>query len=237
MKKLVKIFGIYIFIISNILAFDINTTIFDQKIDDGNGYKEIVFKNKSIENIRYKVKVLKSDEKNKDMSKWVEVSPIVLNAQPLSEKVLKIFAKAPKGIKDDEYSFMLKIEPIIIPTISKAKEGGIKGSSSLAFVPIIKMFGYTGDPNFQENIDLENINLKKVDKEYILTGTLINNSYAGKNIGFNFIGDNDFIVDGKWIGRLRPNFKEEISIKVLDKFKEISVYDAESNKEIKRISI
>ena len=99
------------------------------------------------------------------------------------------------------------------------------------------MFGYIGNPDFEKNINLENINLEKVKKEYILTGTLVNNSYAGKNIGFNFIGDNNFVVEGKWIGRLKPSFKENISVKIADKFKEISIYDAETNKEIKRISI
>lgn len=236
MKKLTMIIS-FILMITTVFAFDINTTIFDQRVDNGEGYKEIVFKNKFTENIRYKIKVVRSDGKEKDMSSWVEVSPPILNIQPLSEKVLKIFAKVPKEAKNGEYSFKLQIEPIIIPTISKAKEGGVKGNSSVAFVPIIEMFGYVGNPNFEKNINLENIKLEKVNKEYVLTGTLVNNAYAGKNIGFNFIGDNNFIIEGKWIGRLNPNFKEKISVKVSDKFKEISIYDAETNKEIKRISI
>ncbi|MGL5459967.1 MAG: hypothetical protein ACRDBY_10165 [Cetobacterium sp.] len=237
MKKLATITMTFILIVTTVFSFDINTTLFDQRIDNGDGYKEIVFKNKYTESVRYKIKVIKSGENGKDMSNWVEVSPTIVNIQPLSEKVLKIFVKAPKEAKKGEYSFKLQVEPIVIPTISKAKEGGVKGNSSVTFVPIIQMFGYVGDPDFKKNINLENMKLEKVNKEYILTGILVNNAYAGKNIGFNFIGDNNFIVEGKWIGRLNPNFKQKISIKVKDKFKEISIYDAESNKEIKRISI
>lgn len=237
MKKTITILGVFMLLITNAFSFDISTTIFDQRIDSSEGYKEIVFKNKYTENVRYKIKVLGADEKDKDMSAWVQVSPTVLNVQPLGEKVFKIFAKAPKGIKKGEYSFKLQMEPIIIPTISKAIEGKVKGSSTVAFVPIIQMYGYAGDPEFEKNIDLENINLKKIDKEYVLTGTLINKAYAGKNIGFNFVGDNGYIVEGKWIGRLSPNFKEDINIKVNSKFKEISIYDAETNKEIKRVKI
>lgn len=237
MKRLNIIATLFMLMITGTFSFDINNTLFDQRIDNGEGYKEIVFKNKYTESVRYKIKVMKSDKNGKDMSSWVEISPTVLNVQPLSERVLKIFAKSPKGVKDGEYSFKLQIEPIVIPTISKAKEGVVKGNSSVSFVPIIDMFGYVGNPDFKKNINLENINLEKVNKEYILTGTLINNAYAGKNIGFNFIGDNNFIVEGRWIGRVEPNFKEKISIKVTDKFKEISIYDAETNEEIKRIAI
>ncbi len=237
MKKITMTLGFFILIVTNIYSFDINTVLFDQRIDNGNGYKEFILSNKYTENIRYKIKVLKSNKKDKDMSSWVEVSPTVLNIQPLSEKKLKIFAKAPKGAKNGEYSFKLQVEPIIVPTISKVKEGKVKGSTNIAFVPIIEMFGYVGNPEFEKNIDLENLNLKKVDKEYVLSGTLVNKTYAGKNIGFNFIADNNFIVEGKWIGRLGPNFKEKITLKTSNKFKEISIYDAETNKEIKRIPV
>lgn len=237
MKKLSKVTAIFMLMITTTFSFNLSTTLFDQRIDGEEGYKEIVFKNKFIESVRYKVKILKSDEQDSDISNWVEVSPTVLNIQPLSEKVLKIFVKSPKGVKEKEYSFRLQIEPIVIPTISKVKEGVVNRNSSVSFVPIIKMYGYTGDPNFKKNINLDNITLKKSDKNYILSGTLSNNTYAGKNIGFNFIGDNNFIVEGKWIGRVNPNFKKDITIKVNEKFKEISIYDAETNKEIKRITM
>ncbi|MHA4990821.1 fimbrial biogenesis chaperone [Cetobacterium somerae] len=237
MKKITMIITIFILIVSNIFCFDINTTLFDKRVDNGDGYKEIVFKNKYPESVRYKVKVIKSDDNKKDMSSWVEISPAVLNIGPLSERVLKIFAKSPNGTKEGEYSFKLQIEPIVIPTISKVKEAGVKGNSSISFVPIIEMFGYVGNPNFEKNINLENANLKKSEKEYILTGTLVNNAYAGKNIGFSFIGDNNFIVSGKWIGRVKPNFREEVNIKVKDNFREILIYDADTNKEIRRVPI
>lgn len=236
-KNLNIIIMLFILILTTTFSLDINTTLFDQRIDNDEGYKEIIFKNKSTENVRYKIKIFKSDEEIKDMSSWVEVSPRVLNVQPLNKKVLKIFAKAPKGVEKGEYSFKLQIEPIVIPTVSEAEKGKIKGSSTISFVPIIEMFGYVGDPDFEKNIDIENINLEKVNKEYILTGTLVNKSYAGKNIGFNFIGENNFVVDGRWVGRLSPNFKENISVKIGNKFKEISIYDAETNKEIKRVPI
>ena len=58
MKKL-NIIILFILTITSVFSFDINTTLFDQRIDNGDGYKEIVFKNKYTESVRYKVKVIK----------------------------------------------------------------------------------------------------------------------------------------------------------------------------------
>lgn len=235
MKKRLGIFGLFLMLVTNIYSFNISTTFFDRRIDVDEGYKEIILKNKTNEKIRYKVKVRKSDDK--DMSKWIELSQKVVNIEPRGEKVLKIFAKAPKGTKAGEYSFNLQFESIVIPTISKQEEGKIKGSSTVSFTPIIKMFGYVGDAEFSKNIVAKDLKLQNINKKYRLTGSLANNAYAGKSIGFNFIGDNNFVVGGKWIGRFKPNEERKIDIESENRFKEISIYDGETNEEIKRVTV
>lgn len=85
-----------------------------------------------------------------DMSKWVRISPIVLNIKPLSEKVLKIFAKSPKNAKKGEYGFQIRIVPIMIPTIKKVKEGVIGGTSMVAITPVVQMYGYVGNADFKK---------------------------------------------------------------------------------------
>lgn len=237
LRKKSIILGFFMIIASNVFCFNMSNTIFDERIDKQIGYKEITFKNDSQENIRYKIKVIKPNKNSNDMSKMVQVSPKVLNIRPLGEKVLKIFAKAPNGTKEGEYAFRLQIEPIVIPTIKKRKEGVIGGGISIPFVPVVEMYGYVGDANFKKNIKFENVKLKKSGGKYILTGILINDSFAGKNIGFSFIGSNNFIVGGKWIGRAPAKFKKELKLKLDNKFKEISIYDAETNKEIKRVVV
>lgn len=236
MKKRFSIFGLFLILVTNIYSFNISSTFFDRRIDNDEGYKEVILRNKSSEKVRYKVRVNKAGNE-KDMSKWIKLSHNVLTINPRGEQILKIFAKAPKGTKNGEYSFNLQFEPIVIPTISKAKEGKVSGSSSVSFTPIINMSGYVGDAEFSKNIVAKDLNLQKVDKKYRLTGILANNAYAGKSIGFNFVGDNEFIVGGKWIGRLKPNEEKKIDLESENRFKEISIYDGETNEEIKRVKI
>lgn len=235
MKKLINISILFLLLTRVLFSFVISDTLFDQRVDQVEGYKEIVLKNSSIENMRFKVMVLKVDEK--DMSAWVELSPKVLNIPPKGEKVLKIFAKAPQNTAVGEYSFILQVEPIVIPTISKDEDGKVKANSIVAFVTNIRMFGYVGDANFKENINFEDIKLKKVSGKYMLTGVLSNKSFAGKNIGFNFIGSNNTKIDIKKIGRIKPNFKQEISIDLKSSIKEIGIYDADTYEEIKRVPV
>lgn len=235
-RKIITLISFLIFII-NIFSLNISDTIFDQRIDKQIGYKEIIFKNKYNDNIRYKITVLKAKKTDNDMSSWVKVSPRILNISPKSEKVLKIFAKSPQGAKNGTYVFYLKITPIVIPTIKKSENSQIRGGSSVYFLPIIKMYGYVGNPDFKKNIKLKNIRLTKINKKYILKATLLNESYAGKNIGFNFIGNNNVILGGRWVGRIPPNFKQDIEVKVNYRFEEISIYDAETYDEIKRVVI
>lgn len=229
--------GIFITIINNLFCFNISNTLFDQRIDEEMAYKEFTIKNSSRESIRYKIKVLKPDGDYMDMSKWVRISPIVLNIKPLSEKVLKIFAKSPKNAKKGEYGFQIRIVPIMIPTIKKVKEGVIGGTSMVAITPVVQMYGYVGNADFKKNIKFENAKLKKDKTGYVLIGDLINDGFAGKNIGFSFIDNRGFIVKESWIGRVSPKFNQKLNIPIDEKFTQISIYDGETHKEIKRINI
>lgn len=241
MKKIIYFIGVFIFIFTNSFSIEMSSTTFDKRIDFGDGgYKEIVFKNKHLSNVRYKIKILdvsKNGSKRKDMSKWVTVSPKVINIPPMQERTLKIFAKSPNNTEKGEYIFGLKVEPIVIPTIRKAENDKIVGNSIVTINPLVEMIGYVGDPNFKENIVFEDIKVEKVKDSYKLSGTIFNKTYAGKHIGFNFIGVNNTLVDGKYLGRLPANSNHKISVDVKHNFKEISIYDGDTLEEIKRIKL
>lgn len=229
MKRFYMVFILMINILKLSFSVNMNTTTFDQRIDTG-GYREIILKNTTNEAVRYKFSVTPS-EKEMDMSKWVTLYPKVMNIPPLEERILKIHAKSPEGAKVGEYSFNLIVKPLIVPTLQEST-GEIVGSSTLGFVPVIKMLGYVGDQHFDKNIDFTNIKVTKVENEGIeISGTLENKANAGTHIGFKFVGSNEAILDGKWLGRL--NKKEKRNIKfIINTFKnpqdlkKIIIYDS-----------
>lgn len=220
-------------------SLNMSSTTFDKRIDNGEGYSEVVFKNDSEVPIRYKFSAAEYEKKQEDMSSWVNFTPRVMTIPPFSERTLKIFAQTPKNekIRKDEYSFYLKIDTVKIPTIMK-DTGKIRASMQMSFIPIIEMMGYVGDPDFKKNILFKNSKIEKKNGKIYLIGELFNNSYAGKQIGFSYIASNGFILGGKWLGRLGANKNKKISLEVnSDKIEEISIYDADSLKEIKRVKL
>lgn len=237
LKKTILIMMLF-FSCLEVYAINMSTTIFDKRIDNQNGYSEIIFENNSATPIRYKISTLSPDGEKKDMSRWVTLSPKILTIPAYDKRPLKIFAKSPINTDKGEYAFNLKVDQVIIPTISKSGDK-IKGNSMVTFTPIIEMLGYVGDPMFQENINLENIVIDK-NKE-TLTGRLINKSYAGKELGISYIGSNNFVLGGGSLRRIKAGFNEKVTIplnkNIQNNIKEILLYDINSLEEIKRIKL
>lgn len=221
-------------------AFEINSTTFDQRIDTG-GYKEYRIKNNSDKPIRYKIDITKPDDGKADMSKWIKIYPKVINIPPLQEGTLKVYAQSPKEANNGEYFCNLLIKPLVIPKIYE-HNGKVSGTSRLSFAPIIELSGYIGDLELNNSLNLKNFSFKKENSKLVFLGEIENASFAGIQIGINFIGKNQTYLGGKWIGKIKSNesrkFKIDINyIKNKDDIKEIILYNAENLVDIKSIKL
>lgn len=241
MKKICLLLTMLISLVKITFALDMNTTLFDQRIDTG-GYREIIFKNNSTQKVRYKFFVKEGDTK-KDMSKWVKLYPKVMTIPPLQEKTLKLYAQSPKDAEKGEYSFNLQVAPVVVPTISK-DNGKISGSMNIAISPIIAMSGYVGDPEFEKNLSLKDIKFKKIEnskeKEIEVTATIENKSNVSLNVGLKFLNSAGLMVDGSWIGRINDKATFKAIIKRFNKpedVKKIVIYDATNIVELKTITL
>lgn len=240
---MVKKIGMFLLVMSvSSFAVKIGPTLFDERIDAGVGYKEIVIENTAKKPVRYKIDIKDTNsDSTKSIAKWMKASPKIINIPAGSKKVVKLFGELPdtENLPDDEYSFLFSLDPITIPTIANAK-GEVGGSAAVGIGAVVQMLGYVGDPKFSEKINLEEMELKEVKDDNgrsknLFTAKLINDSYAGKNIAFKFIGKNNTMIDGKWIGRIGANMTKDLSFEVKSEFKEIVVYDGETREDIKTI--
>ncbi|MGL5123374.1 MAG: hypothetical protein ACRC6K_04330 [Fusobacteriaceae bacterium] len=241
MKFIKKIILITVLLWSplNTYGIKISPISFDKRIDVEDSFAELIFENESSDPIRYKISVHPPDKGTKDMSKWIKLSPKILTIPAYGKRPLKIFAKSPEGTPAGEYSFNLKVDTVLIPTISKNEENKIKGNATIAFTPIIEMSGYVGEANFKEKINIENLKLDKA--KGTLKGKLVNQSYIGKELGISYIGNNGAVVGGERLGRVPANFSKEITLtpspSVLNSLTKIRIYDIKEKEEIKIIEL
>lgn len=228
--KFIKII-LMLFLTTSSFSFDISRTDFDRRMDTGGGYREVEFTNHSEKPVRYKFSAITND-KEKDMSKWVELYPKVMTIPPLEKRTLKIYAKSPKDKPWGEYSFYLNIDTLVVPTIKATSKGKIVGTTSVSFVPRITMYGYIGETNYEKNIKFENIKFETENKKQFILGNIINDGDIGANLVLRFMGGNEFVLNEKWLGRIGKNSNQNIKIE-LDGFKikdikELKIYDANS---------
>lgn len=215
MKKNKLLKGLFCFFILNALAygFRLDGIDFNQRMDgkDG-GYREFRLVNDTKEKQRYRIKVLKGDKN--DGSNYIEVFPTVITIEPKSDAVFKLFAKAPSNIKKGLYSFNLEFKPIAIPTLAKAKEGVITGVSNVNIAPVVEMYGYVGDIDFQKELKIENIKIKKLDKEngVNLECKVINTSHAVVEFGILIYGKNNYLLDSKFVTTLGDGKSIDVNI-------------------------
>ncbi|MGL5312838.1 MAG: hypothetical protein ACRC92_06295 [Peptostreptococcaceae bacterium] len=241
MKFIHKILIMTLLLCSGIKAYAVNMRpiTFDKRIDNEDGYSEIIFENTNNKPIRYKISISSPSNGEKDMSEWVTVSPKILTIPAYDKRPLKIFAKSPAKTAPGEYAFTLKVDTVIIPTISKTEDNTVKGNATVAFTPIVTMRGYVGNPKFNENFNLENLKLDK-DKG-VLTAKIVNNSYIGKELAMSYVGSNEFILGGARIGRVSAGLNKDITLElgksIRDNIKEIKIYDIKELEEIKRIAL
>lgn len=218
-------------------GFNMSKTSFDKRVDNGEGYTEVVFTNETSNVVRYRFNVEKVE--GDDLSEYITVSPKIMSIPPFEKRTLKIFGDTSKGkMMNGEYQFDLKVDQIVVPTL--AKEGDkITGKTTLAFTPIVRMYAHVGDPDFKQNINFKNLKVvKNSENKYFLTGVMVNSSYAGKQIGIKYIGKNGFILGGKWLGRIKAHSEKKLELMLeTDAVKEVVLYDADTLETFKQIKV
>lgn len=169
LKKLISIF----FLISNfIFALEIQPTMFEQRIDGSGGYREFIVSNNTNSTLRYKLTIFPGSKKDRDMSKWTEVSPKILTIKPGKTGTFKIFVKTPKEIPDGEYDYTLSLKTMDLPKLP-GETDKIASAAKLNFDFRLNFIGYAGD--LKPNIDFINpvVSTDK-DGKIVVSGTIIN---------------------------------------------------------------
>lgn len=168
-----KRFFTLFFLITNIVwALEIGPTMFEQRIDGAGGYREFVVSNSTNTTLRYKLTIYPGSNKERDMSKWTEVSPKILTIKPGKTGTLKIFTQAPNNIPEGEYNYILSLKTMDLPKLP-GETNEVASAAKLNFDFRLGFTGYAGD--LKPNIELVNpIVSTNKDGQTTLTGTIVN---------------------------------------------------------------
>ncbi|MCQ8210969.1 hypothetical protein NON08_00085 [Cetobacterium somerae] len=169
LKKLISIF----FLISNfIFALEIQPTMFEQRIDGSGGYREFIVSNNTNSTLRYKLTIFPGSKKDRDMSKWTEVSPKILTIKPGRNGIFKIFVQTPKEISDGEYDYTLSLKTMDLPKLP-GETDKIASAAKLNFDFRLNFIGYAGDLN--PDIDFINpVVSTNANGKTVISGTIVN---------------------------------------------------------------
>lgn len=149
LKTVVMFMYLGIVMATNSFSMTISPIYFSQRIDGVGGYEEYEIGNDSFNKMRYKISIIPntSDKKLAEkMEGWAEIYPRVLTIEPKSMQSIKVAIKSKSGNeKIGEYSYYLKLEPIVIPALeSKGEEAvGIKAATGISFS--LQLKGYIGN--------------------------------------------------------------------------------------------
>lgn len=233
MKKI----GIFLFFILSSLAFgyiNIYPLYFDQRIDGMGGIKDFILTNTTSKTVRYQINIL-NENRGLDMSSWTEIYPRTLTLKPGEKGEVKMFIKAPKGSLVGEYSTILNIKELGIPTEEK-RDKKIDVFTNLK----IKLYGYVG--KLDSSISLENFKLIKENNKFHFVGKLKNESLRRIKLEIILADSNE--KNGMLISEIKLKKGEEIdlsNLKILDisriedsRLNTIYIYEKGSGKFLKK---
>lgn len=251
MKKRIMIFMIMIFtLVQTAFSYGIQPMYFEADISNGQGYREIsIINTNKLQKGRYKITIGPGRNPDKDISKYMEIYPKVLNVGPDSTGLVKLYAKIKEPLPKDEYSFMFKITPIVIPTLKKEASkisGGIE--TPIAFQ--LEMFGHYEEET-QDEIDKKVLvkNLQVYEKksaegkkEIWVKGNVENNLYYGFVLSVKAESEGGTKIQTYEAGRITKNGgKLEFNFRLRNNFKSIkdvhtiTILDLMSYKPMKEI--
>lgn len=221
---------ILLFIIISIstFSFKLEGITFNKSLE--NGYKEFIIHNNSLKKERYKISILPAGDV--DVTNSIEVFPKIITIEPQSEQIFKLFGTGKQKLENKEYSFTVKFDPIVIPTLAKGEDGKTSGNATIPLAPSVQMKGYGGIINFSQALELTDMSFNKNEKgKLIFRGKLHNKSHGAAELAIKFSNKNESRVDSEAIGGIEANsvinleieigtFTEEKQIKYIDFYDE-----------------
>lgn len=232
--NLKKIITLFFFVSNLIFALDFSPTMFEQRIDSSGGYREFIVSNNTNTTLRYKLTIFPGNNKEKDMSKWTEVSPKILTIKPGKTGTLKIFTQAPKNIPEGEYEYILSLKTLDLPKLP-GETSEVASAAKINFDFRLEFTGYAGD--LKPNIELLNPTVStNKDGQTIVTGTIINKtSKRGIYCGVNIISGDKSLINSEI--RVPVNGENNFSIPLTTNIKKsdvtgIIIRNLEDNKEL-----
>lgn len=146
MKQTLLLLFISIFFSKNLysVAFKVSPVYFNKRIDNNDGYQEFTYTNVGEYPKRYKIEVVPNKGQIEGMEKWVEIYPKILTVPAKSESTVKILIKAPKGVPEGDYSFVLIPKPLKLPILGE-KNGEISLAPSVEVAVNLEFKGFVGE--------------------------------------------------------------------------------------------
>lgn len=248
MKKILQ--GIALFLICSVkmFALNISSSSFDRRIDGAeSAYKDFKIINGTTTTQRYRVGISSAVKSGQiDISKYFTVRPKIVTVPPYSERNVRVYAHTTDKLPKGEYSFIMNINPIIIPALRKkeAEKGKVLASVGMPINVDLNMKGYTGEitPEMvKENIKFENVKIvKELDSktkkyDYFLTGRVKSSLYAAKKIIFYYLdGIGNTVVGSIYFGRVTPNADQKFKIPVKKPFSKLGIsYENDEEKRVR----
>lgn len=235
--KRMEIILLFLMFTTAIFCVNISPINFEKRIDEKGGFVEYTLPNKGEVTKRFRLTV-SPGKARKDMSQWIEIFPKIVTVKPKTVEKVKIFAKAPKGSEEGEYSFYLNIETIDLNEIENREEN-ISAGSGIKVVFATEMIGYVGELN--PELKIIDHKIYSVEGQERLDVKIKNLSEKrGVEYGVEVIAINRRSIS-TFRGRIGKGQEETLTLNLEKlegkKVKEIRLYEDVSFKELTKVKL
>lgn len=184
MKNIFKIALTFIVIFTSTFSFHIAPTFFEKRIDGPGGYQEFTMYNNSNKAQRFRVTPLPgTGNYNGHFDKWMEVSPKIITIKPQSSSVLKVYVKAPQGVKEGEYSGFLNFTSVPIPELQKDDGQTTAAAARMGLNVNVEIIGYVGD--LKSNLEITNLKVENNKEGKVVVSFKVKNNTPKRGVWYN----------------------------------------------------
>lgn len=219
-----KIKKLLIFLILGLKSFaymQVAPIIFDKRIDEGGAIQEFYITNPTNQEVGYRIYKEKSDT-DLDMTPYMEFYPKTLKLKSGESGKIRVYIEAPKDSTEGEYTTIMGIKEINIPSVKKSGNGNVIIYTDLK----LELAGYVG--NLKPNLEIKDLKLKNNE----LTFKISNIGEIRTKVEAYLIDD---LKEAKYLDTFRllknkeSNFNQKLELKNL-KNPRLVINDMDGNK-------
>lgn len=219
-----KIKKLLIFLILGLKSFaymQVAPIIFDKRIDQGGAIQEFYITNPTNQEVGYRIYKEKSDT-DLDMTPYMEFYPKTLKLKSGESGKIRVYIEAPKDSTEGEYTTIMGIKEINIPSAKKSGNGNVIIYTDLK----LELAGYVG--NLKPNLEIKDLKLKNNE----LTFKISNIGEIRTKVEAYLIDD---LKEAKYLDTFRllknkeSNFNQKLELKNL-KNPRLVINDMDGNK-------